>query len=197
MEFLGKTEGIISSQEKLEGVEAVWSIYQNSFPAMERRSREVYERLCQEEPQFSPERIEIEGEAAALMWHWEMPKFTYIEHFAVSKRFRNKGIGSKVLKRFFRRHKRIILEIEPPETEIQKRRLGFYERLGFKQTGFHYINPGFGLEPKAHRLEILSFPDAMTASEFDHFKNFVHQRVLKYEPARRKASLLRSPKCRA
>lgn len=190
-------DGNICVEDKLANIEALWPIYHSSFPEMERRNRDVYEALCRNEPKFVPDRIEIKGQAAALLWHWEMPKFTYIEHFAVSKKFRNQGLGSKVLKRFFSKHKRIVLEIEPPENEIQERRLAFYQRHGFVRTGFNYVSAGFGEIAKPHRLELLSYPESLTTAECGYFERFINQRILKHEKVKRTISIVRSNKCRA
>lgn len=62
----------------------------------------------------------------------------YVNYFAIKEEFRNCGYGSMALgliKEQFQNFN-IMLSIEKPVTEIQKRRLKFYERNDFVTTDF-------------------------------------------------------------
>lgn len=63
---------------------------------------------------------------------WNLGSFSYLEYFAILPASRCQGIGSEVL-RTLRAQTTcpIVAEVEPPETDIQKRRIGFYRRNGF------------------------------------------------------------------
>ena len=65
-----------------------------------------------------------------ILYYWTAPEYVYIEHLAISPDLRGANMGSRVLEAFCRKAGRIVLEIDPPETEIAVRRLRFYERLG-------------------------------------------------------------------
>lgn len=62
----------------------------------------------------------------------------YVNYFAIKEKLRNCGYGSmalKLLKEKFKNYN-IMLSIEKPVSEIQKRRLRFYQRNDFVVTGF-------------------------------------------------------------
>lgn len=60
----------------------------------------------------------------------------YVNYFAIKEEFRNCGYGSKALKLLESKFKGydILLSVEKPVTEIQKRRLKFYQRNNFVLT---------------------------------------------------------------
>ncbi|MCL6454706.1 MAG: GNAT family N-acetyltransferase [Alicyclobacillus sp.] len=66
----------------------------------------------------------------------EFPDFVFIDYLLVNPNTRGRGVGSKVLDRFKRKGKPIILEVEPPDTEDRDtvKRIRFYERNGFKRA---------------------------------------------------------------
>lgn len=57
---------------------------------------------------------------------WRREKFVYLEYFAVDASLRGQGAGQRILEelRDAFPHK-VILEIDPPEDGISRRRLGF------------------------------------------------------------------------
>ena len=72
----------------------------------------------------------------------------------------------------------IILEVEFPETEIQMKRIRFYENLGFKVNSYSYSQPSYH-NAECVPLQILSFPEVLSKSEFDNF--FIKTRKTVYE----------------
>ena len=96
-------------------------------------------------------------------------------HFARPARcqYGQPGIGG-----FLPEAGRIVLEIDPPETEIAVRRLRFYERLGFVRNDYHYVHPSFQRPYEPHQLVLMSYPKAMTDEECRSFERFVRDPVL-------------------
>lgn len=84
---------------------------------------------------------------------WAFPKpqeegetdFFYIEHFATLPHLRGKGIGASALKAFasVAQDRPIVLEVEPPQTETARRRVGFYRRAGFELLEIPYMQPPY------------------------------------------------------
>jgi GNAT superfamily N-acetyltransferase len=99
---------------------------------------------------------------------------------AISPDLRGANMGSRVLEAFCRKAGRIVLEIDPPETEIAVRRLRFYERLGFVRNDYHYVHPSFQRPYEPHQLVLMSYPKAMTDEECRSFERFVRDPVLRY-----------------
>lgn len=170
---------IVPSDSKLW--EQVWKLYNESFPQYERRRINSHERACEDAAYHTDIAIE-NGNLLALIFYWEYPGTAYVEHVAVNPAMRGNNVGSTLMREFMERYKdsTVILEIDPPVDEISKRRLGFYERLGFKDTGFSYQHPSYTKNGTPHHLNILSWPEAVSEHEFERFKEFMFKKVMTY-----------------
>jgi len=153
-------------------------IYRHSFPRKERRSEEDFLRALGD-PAFRADGIWLDERLAGILYHWHYDDRHYVEHLAVSPALRGQRIGSRALTAFCR-GKRVILEIDPPETEIAMRRKRFYEHIGFVANPQEYIHPSFGAPAEAHRLVLMSYPTALENDEARRFADFIRERVLLY-----------------
>lgn len=156
-----------------------WKLYESSFPACERWQEEAYDRAF-DDPLFAADAICRDGEFVGILFHWVTPAFDYLEHLAISPRLRGQNLGSLALETFCRDRRRVILEIDPPEDEISIRRLHFYQRLGFVANPHEYIHPSYRHPFHAHRLVVMSRPDALTDDEARRFADFIREHVLSY-----------------
>ncbi|MDE6850509.1 MAG: GNAT family N-acetyltransferase [Clostridia bacterium] len=109
--------------------------------------------------------IEEDGVRVGFLNVWEFEKFTYFEHFVVYERFRGNGCGGRALNMLLQKYKNVVLEAEPPEEGIRRRRINFYERHGLKVNPQFYWQPPFRKGGKGCELKILSYPDYL--SDFD------------------------------
>jgi hypothetical protein len=55
-----------------------------------------------------------------------------------------------------------VLEVEPPEDEIKKRRIAFYERCGFHLSKEEYYQPPYQEGGEPVRLMLMSYPEPIT-----------------------------------
>lgn len=163
------------------GWDEAWAIYQNSFPQKEIRSLEDHLQALSD-PHYTADGIWSDGRLIGILYYWTAPEYVYIEHLAISPDLRGANMGSRVLEAFCRKAGRIVLEIDPPETEIAVRRLRFYERLGFVRNDYHYVHPSFQRPYEPHQLVLMSYPKAMTDEECRSFERFVRDPVLRYSP---------------
>ena len=154
------------------GWDEAWAIYQNSFPQKEIRSLEDHLQALSD-PHYTADGIWSDGRLIGILYYWTAPEYVYIEHLAISPDLRGANMGSRVLEAFCRKAGRIVLEIDPPETEIAVRRLRFYERLGFVRNDYHYVHPSFQRPYEPHQLVLMSYPKAMTDEECRSFERFV------------------------
>ena len=154
------------------GWDEAWAIYQNSFPQKEIRSLEDHLQALSD-PHYTADGIWSDGRLIGILYYWTAPEYVYIEHLAISPDLRGANMGSRVLEAFCRKAGRIVLEIDPPETEIAVRRLRFYERLGFVRNDYHYVHPSFQRPYEPHQLVLMSYPKAMTDEECRSFGRFV------------------------
>lgn len=113
-----------------------------SFSYEERRDYDDFAKAL-DDPDFTVFHIVSDGLRIGFFSIWQMDGYIYGEHFAIYEPFRSAGYGGKILQLLQKTYGRIVLEIEMPETEMQKRRKRFYERNGFHPNAFPYYQPSF------------------------------------------------------
>ena len=118
-------------------------IYRTSFPVHEQRRIQDFP-LAFQDPGFCYEVfLNGEGRVVAMLVTWRREQFVYLEYFAVDASLRGQGAGQRILEELRDAFPyKVILEIDPPEDGISRRRLGFYQRHGFvPNPQFDYIHP--------------------------------------------------------
>ncbi|WP_299432328.1 GNAT family N-acetyltransferase [uncultured Maribacter sp.] len=99
----------------------------------------------------------------------------YVDHFATSTQQRNKGFGKLILENFIEAsNKPILLEVELPNSSINKRRIKFYERIGFKLNQHYYEVPASKKGQKPLQLLLMSYPYILTAKDVKDFTDKCH-----------------------
>lgn len=156
-----------------------WRIYDDAFPRCEKRGREQLLRALTD-PLFRPWVVLCAGSVAAIAFCWRMPDALYLEHLAVDPGRRNAKLGSRILEHLAAEGLPLVLEIEPPEEELTRRRLEFYRRNGFVRNGYPYIHPSYRRPFEPHPLVLMSRPEPLTEERAAAFEKFVHGRVLRY-----------------
>ncbi len=110
--------------------EAFYAIMTESFPGVERRTREDQRALLRK-PAYRVWMLEDEGREIGFLAFWRFADFIYGEHFAFRNACRGKGVGTRVLRRMLRESLPLVGEVEPPDTEQARRRIALYAREGF------------------------------------------------------------------
>lgn len=102
------------------------------FPAQEMKSREHFEILFNE----CGDSYKKDEGPAYLVVYYEGEDYIFIDYILVNGSNRGNGVGSRVIERFKRKGKPIILEVEPAaDTDPDsKKRVRFYEKAGFKKS---------------------------------------------------------------
>lgn len=158
--------------------DAVYSIMESSFPKDEIRSYGEQAALFEKENFFAYGIKTESGALKAFITFWHLNGFTFGDHFAVAKSDRGAGLGAKIIAEVIKTDKsRFILEVEPPETETAKRRIGFYERAGFTLNDYEYCQPPLGKNKKAVPLLIMSTGGKLTGAEFQMVKREIYKNV--------------------
>ena len=164
---------------KKEEFNQVYSIMERSFPTDEYRSYYKQRELL-EQPEYciyvlhSRENTDI----LAFLAVWQLSDFTFIEHFASDPNVRGQGLGSGILQeagRLFSRQ--ICLEVEPPETEMAKRRIAFYERNGFFLNNHPYIQPPVCEGKQALPLMIMTSAGRIGTERFEEIRTELYRKV--------------------
>lgn len=120
--------------------EAVRELYEEAFPYEERRDWPVVLSLM-ETGKLRLLHLTKDGQFAGFVFYWPLPDFTFIEYFAVHAAARGGGIGTYIMEELEKMFGRLVLEVEPPLTEQARRRIVFYERLGYKMFDEPYFQP--------------------------------------------------------
>lgn len=138
-----------------------------SFLKVEFRSYEAQKRLLKKDS-YQILFCFIGDKIVGVMALWNLEDFWFIEHFAVTTALRNKGIGKKMLdfvKLSFEKY--VILEVELPYNEMNKKRIGFYQRNGFLYNDYEYYQHPLNKGDKPLPLRIMSFPNEINKEQFD------------------------------
>ena len=150
--------------------QAVWNVYINSFPADEKRTLAQQKKLFRKK-EYSLFRVLERRKFLGFLSTWNLNSFLFIEHFAVKKELRRRGIGTKTLQDFILQQKtkdrKIILEAERPNTNFAaKKRIVFYERLGFKLCSENYMQPPYFIKKKPVPLFLMQHGKKISSDEF-------------------------------
>lgn len=158
----------------------VFTIMEVSFPECEKRTYDGQRALLTNPNYRLITETDINGTIIAFLATWEFPMFRFVEHIAVDKSIRGGGIGGKMIKAYLEQsHKPVILEVEPPIADIAKRRIGFYERLGFRLNPFDYVQPPLREGQADLPLLIMSYPKPLTEAKFRQCREVLYTEVYK------------------
>lgn len=158
-----------------------WEVYQYSFPPHEQRTLKSLVGTLKG-GKCSIEAY-IEGDSfIGFIIYWQYPTYIYIEHFALSKESRGAGKGSEILRSLIERHvgKSVILDIDPIEDEISRRRREFYLRLGFIQNSHHHMYPPYRAGDKEFELILMTTTAELSTSEYQLFMERLRSDIITY-----------------
>ena len=161
----------------------VYSIMEESFPIDERRTCEEQKELLNNKLYSIYILSDIENDnIKAFIAIWQFDDFAFIEHFAVSSSYRNGGIGAFILQEVKKLLSCMIcLEVELPEEEMAKRRIGFYERNGFHYNDYEYMQPPISKGRKEIPLRIMTSGEKVTENRFIDIRDLLYKYVYNVE----------------
>lgn len=164
--------------------EQVYRIMEASFPPDEHRPYEEQLELL-ENPNYQiyvakedDNSLEIQG----FMAMWQFENISFIEHFAVDSKYRNTGLGSRMLCEI-KEHlsRRICLEVELPDNDMAKRRIQFYKRNGLYYNDYPYIQPAISKGHNSIPLRIMTSGGVVIQSEYREIRDILYRDVYKVE----------------
>lgn len=156
------------------GWDAAYRLYKASFPSCERRCEQACAAVLDDDRLHAECVFDGERFAGLIFWWQAGDGWAYLEHLAVDPALRGRSYGARMLRDLRARVGRVVLEIEPPEDDMSRRRQGFYERNGFVCNAYDYIHPSYLLPPQPHRLVVMSYPAALAPAAFEAFRAFAH-----------------------
>lgn len=156
----------------------IYSIMEASFPPDERRTYEEQKALLNHPLYRIYVWTDVDKEISAFITVWCFEAFTFVEHFAVNPKDRNLGIGAAMLGEIKTVLSGLIcLEVELPDTEIARRRIGFYERNGFKMNDYPYMQPAYSTSKNPVPLRIMTSEKCILEDEFQEMKERLYLEV--------------------
>ena len=142
----------------IDEVSFVENLYIESFPPSERRPVKKMLDFYQDNDLFFIDVAVEDGRLVGFLTYWDIDEFIFAEHFAIAPEFRNGGYGRKVMKLFQKSAKPIILEVELPSTILSERRIGFYQRLGYKLwENVQYQQPAYSIDGLAIPMKLMTY----------------------------------------
>lgn len=150
-------------------IDNVKALYESAFPANERRDCDKLLSLVEENPFFHLYAFTEDDAFTGFLSCWNWGDCRYFEHFAVEPAFRNGGRGAKYLQSVVEMElSPVILEVEPPVDEMAQRRIGFYQRNGFKLwSDISYIQPPYSADKESVELKLMTFGNISLTGEDD------------------------------
>lgn len=155
------------------------NLYLSAFPPDERREISDQRYLIENRENYFCEAA-YDGDAfiGFICW-WRLSDFFFIEHMAVSTNIRGLGLGGAMMNEFMSRAAMpVILEVEADVASVDSlRRIDFYKKLGFVLNKIDYLQPAYSKDKKPVRMHIMSYPDAITASNFEKIREDIYRTV--------------------
>lgn len=152
--------------------------YNDSFPEVERRDFALVRDLLSDEPRFIIYALLKNDEYVGFITRWTFENFAYSEHFAIDAAARNGGIGAKAMEQFLAIcGAPIVIEVEAPEDEMSRRRIGFYERLGFVLDSHVYHQPPYRQGGDGLEMRLMSYGQINLSDSFDKVKQIIYENV--------------------
>ena len=144
------------------------ALYEESFPAEERRPVEQMRRFVEGKREMFFNAVECDGELCGLFVYWRFEEFYYLEYLAVYPEMRNRKIGQQVLD-YIAAHLEgtRLMEVEPAETEMAARRVAYYRRNGYEVLDERYTQPGYRRGELALPLWIMGNRPTERLKEFE------------------------------
>jgi len=161
----------------MENFNEIWDIYNNSFPKDEKRDLKLQKKILKN-PRYKMESLKDGEEIVGFITTWDLDEFLFVEHFAIDEKHRGKSYGKKFLERLIdTTNKKIVLEVEKPNTIQAKRRINFYERLNFKLNKYPYEQPAYDKDKESIPLMIMTYPNSIEKEEFNIVKDKLYNVV--------------------
>lgn len=162
-----------SMQETL--APAWWQLYEQSFPASERRGKRQHAAALQDEC-FHCLHLSDAAGFAGILSYWLWDGLCYVEHLAILPERRGQGLGHRALELV---PAPVILEIEPVVDAATARRLTFYEFCGFTRLPQPHTQLAYQAGQPDIPLQLLSRP-ALDAAAVQHFEQLYLSAPMRY-----------------
>jgi len=156
----------------------IYKIMCESFPSSEIRSYEKQKELLDRED-YTIKTYTKDGVIIGFCAYYQFEEFFFIENIACTSQSRGLGIGSTLVSEVLdeANDRLVLLEVEIPDSEIKKRRVHFYERLGFYLNPYYHFMPQLNDFTAGMELKIMSSIKMLTEEEQQSFRRILNTKV--------------------
>ncbi len=154
----------------------VHSLMKLSFPPAEFRTYAEALALL-DNPNYNVLAAEEDGVIQAFIAEWALKEIHFVEHFAVNPQARGQGLGTRIMRDYLAQTDSVIIEVEAEDTLIAKRRIAFYERLGFVQSDIEYLQPLLQKADSTVLLRLMQYPSALSAQALYEIKREIFDTI--------------------
>lgn len=152
-------------------------LFESAFPPEERRTTDRWLALI-EQGCVTCHVARYDGRFAGFLTVWDLGAFRYGEHFAIEPALRGQNIGAAMMQHVLSSSpKPFVLEVELPDTDIARRRIAFYQRLGFVLCDRHYLQPPYNKGFAPFPLRLMEHGGQLTQTDFDSVVRTIHRVV--------------------
>lgn len=156
----------------------IFELMKKSFPDDEYRPYREQKKLLDNPLYTIYVSRDIHRNIQGFLAVWDFEDFAYIEHFAVDPECRNSGLGSRLISELTTLLKKpICLEVEPPDTKMALRRIGFYQRNGFHLLPDPYMQPPISPGKSKIPLRIMTSEEGTDHHGFLHIRDVLYRLV--------------------
>lgn len=156
----------------------IFEIMEASFPLAEFRNYEEQKKLLSNPRYHIFTEKNEQGEVIAFLCEWKFKTFRYVENIAVAPAKRGSGVGRRLMEYYINQSTLpIVLEVEPPSDDLKRRRIQFYERLGFHLNDYEYTQPPLRENTPPLSLCLMTYPEPLTPSEYEAVKKQLYREV--------------------
>ena len=167
-----------------EDIRSMYDLMEKAFPPEERRIYENHKILYDKGYFDVFGKKDQQGNVIALISIWKLDKIRYIEHLAIKKELRRKGIGGELLQFVFQHENApFVLEVELPDNETAIKRIQFYEKQGMEKKEIIKYVEEFKRQREEHGmlpLRLMTYPQKIDEKTYQIYKNMLHERVYFY-----------------
>lgn len=155
----------------------------SAFPENEHRDIAEQRDNVDNNPLFHNIIIYKEEQPIGFIAYWKFEGFCYIEHLATSPDVRNGGYGKKILEQLHQTLQTpVVLEVEKPEEEMSRRRIGFYERLGYRLLDIPYVQPPYRKSDPFFPMHLMVYDPEGLIKDINPLRQNIYQHVYHYSP---------------
>ena len=152
-----------------ESFDSFWKLLCNNFSKSQLRTYHRQKIICNMS-NYKISVIKQNSDIVAFASWWDFDWCIFLEYISVIEKYRNKGIGSTVLKEILCCNELLILECLENDIEL----LTFYKKRGFVVNNVDYTPIKLNIDNDTDKYLILSYKRQLSDYEYNKFLNEIH-----------------------